>query len=271
MHSVEISAKSLEEARKVAAFQLGVSEDEIDIEILEEPRKILGVIGSGQYRIRATYMESKAEAVTPADEPEAPDEEAPVAEAPITPPEAQPTTEPAPAVVSPPAPVTEQPDDPISLVAERARQITEDIIALMGIPQRVTITNVGPEQVELTIEDDDEQVELLIGRQGAPLDALQLIVAIAANCGIQDGCRVILDAHDYRQRRADMLRDMAHSLAIQVKETGREEMLTDLKGYDRRIIHLELRDDPDVETYSVGEGRERQLIIAPTSSPSCDS
>jgi len=57
MRSVEISASSLEEARKAAAFQLGAPEEAIEIEVLEEPRRVFGLIGSGKYRIRATYEE----------------------------------------------------------------------------------------------------------------------------------------------------------------------------------------------------------------------
>ena len=269
MRSVEISAKTLEEARKAAAFQLGVDEGNLEIEILEEPHKILGVLGSGQYRIRATYVETQPEpAPAPAEaEPAAPEPEI-APPAPVISAEVEVVPEPVSVVppLSPPAPVTEQPVDPRPTIAERAQQITQDIMTLMGISQNVSITNVGAEQVELEIEDDDDEVVgLLIGHYGATLDALQLIVAMAANAGIEDGCRVILDVHGYRQRREETLRDMAHSYAAEVKETGQKMVVADLKGYERRIVHMELADDPDVETYSEGQDSDRRIIIVPKS------
>ena len=256
MRSVEITAKTLEEARKAAAFQLGVDEAAMEVEILGEPHRILGVLGSGQYRIRATYVERVAE---PPAELE-PEPEPTLAEPEPTPVELAPA-------VMPPEPVTEQPSDSRRVVAERAQQITEDILGLMGIPKPVTITAVGEEQVELEVTDDEESSGLLIGRHGATLDALQLLVAMAANAGVEDGCRVVLDIHGYRKRHEEKLSRMAYSHARQVKETGQEMVIPDLKAYERRLIHMALREDPDVSTYSEGEGRSRRMVISPASPP----
>lgn len=256
MQSVEICGKTLEEARKAAAFQLGVQEANIEIEILEEPHKILGVLGRGQYRIRATYAEKPPEEPTVL--PHEPELEPEV--------EVEPIPEPAEAAVAtviPPGPVLEQPTDPKQAVAERAQQITGDILRLMDMPKPVTIKSVGNEQVEVEIEDDEEGSGLLIGRHGTTLDALQLVVAIAANDDIEDGCRVIVDTHGYRERHAERLRSSAHSHAAQVKQTEQELVIPDLKAYERRIIHLALRDDPDVVTYSQGQDRDRRIVISP--------
>ncbi len=268
MRSVEISAKTLEEASKAAAFQLGADEDDLEIEILAEPRKILGVLGGGEYRIRATYVKPEPAPRPPAEEIEEP--ETPPTVPVVTEGEAQPEPEAetvVPTAISSPAPVSEQPAEPRRAIAERAQQITQDITALMGIPKRVEITNIASDQVELEIEDD-EGSGLLIGRYGTTLDALQLIVAMGANAGITDGCRVILDIHGYRRRRDETLRSMAQSHATQAKQTSQPQTITDLKGYERRIIHMELRDDPEVETYSEGQGRDRRIVIAPASTRS---
>jgi len=58
MSSVEVSAKTLEEAKLEAAKQLGVSVDEIEVEIVEEPRRLLGIIGGGEFRIKATATDA---------------------------------------------------------------------------------------------------------------------------------------------------------------------------------------------------------------------
>ena len=264
MRSVEVSAVSLEEARKAAAFQLGVAEEEIEIEVLQAPRKLFGLIGSGQYLIRATYDEEQAPTGKPPAAEEVPAEAVPVAE------EAE-DVEPAPAWEEPepglerrfpPAPPVEQPEDSRRAVAERAQQLTEDITALMGIDAEVVIANVGADQVELEI-NGAEAMGLIIGAEGSTRDALQLIVAIGANRGIEDGCRVVIDTEDYRARHEERLRGQAREAAEEAKQSGREVVIDDLGGYERRIVHMELHDDPDVETYSEGDERDRRLVVSP--------
>ncbi len=264
MRSVEISASSLEEARKAAAFQLGAPEEEIEIEVLEEPRKLFGIIGSGEYRVRATYDEGAVALAAP----EA-DAEVSAGEAGPQLAEAEPPIEPA-AGRQPPPPVTEQPDVPKQAVADRARQLTEDIITMIGIDVPVTISSVGEEEVEIEL-NGDENLGLLIGQEGNTLDALQLIVAIGANKGIEEGCRVILDTSGgYRERHREHLCRQARQSAEEAQATGRKVVMSDLKSYERRIVHMELADEPGVETYSEGEGRYRRLVISPVSNESSD-
>ncbi len=264
MRSVEISASSLEEARKAAAFQLGAPEEEIEIEVLEEPHKVFGIIGSGKYRIRAIYEEGAVQAAAPEAEAEVSASEAGPQLA-----EAEPLTEPV-AGPQPPQSVAEQPDDPKQAVAERARQLTEDIVTMIGIDVPVTISSVGEEEVEIEL-NGDENLGLLIGQGGDTLDALQLIVAIGANKDIEDGCRVILDTSGgYRERHCEHLRRRARQAAEEALATGREVVMSDLKSYERRIVHMELADEPSVETYSEGEGRYRRLVISPVSNESSD-
>ena len=253
MRSVETSASSLEEARKAAGFQLGVNEEELEIEVLEEPHKFLGLIGSGQWRIRATYDEERVPAPAQAEvQDSAPEEEAEPATA------LEPTVPPGAPVSAP-----RQPADSKQAVAERAKQLTEDITRLMGTETQVTISEVGDEQVKLSMAGDDS-LGLLIGQCGRTLDALQLIVAIGANKGIDDGCRVILDtAEGYRARHEEQLRRRAHEAAEEAKQTGREVIIFDLESYERRIMHMELCDDPEVTTYSEGEARGRRLVVSP--------
>ncbi len=262
MRSVEISASSLEEARRAAAFQLGAPEEEIEIEVLKTSHKVFGIIGSGEYRVRATYEEGAVQSA-------APEAEAEVSAGEAGPQLAEAPSEPA-AGLQPPPPVTEQPDDPKQAVAERARQLTEDIVTMIGIDVPVTISSVGEEEVEIVMEGDDS-LGLLIGQEGNTLDALQLIVAIGANKGIEDGCRVILDTSGgYRERHREHLCRQAQQAAEEAQATGREVVMSDLKSYERRIVHMELADEPGVETYSEGEGRYRRLVISPVSNESPD-
>lgn len=147
-------------------------------------------------------------------------------------------------------------------VADRARELTDNMARMMGVENlEVEITGVDEDEVRLDIKG--ENLGLLIGHHGETIDAMQLIVAIGANKPFDDGARVILDAENYRARHREMLEEMAADYAKAVKDRGEEAVIPDLKAYERRIMHLTLVDDPDVETYSEGEGSDRHLVISP--------
>jgi spoIIIJ-associated protein len=79
------------------------------------------------------------------------------------------------------------------------------------------------------------------------------------------GLRLTLDADGYRRRRQEALEDLARTLAVQVRESGEEAVLEPLNALERRIVHSVLTDDPDVCTYSEGEGLDRHVVISPRS------
>ncbi|MCD6351817.1 MAG: KH domain-containing protein, partial [Armatimonadetes bacterium] len=287
MHEVEIRAKSLEEARKTAAFQLGVKEDQIEIEVVEDPHsRPDGSIESYHVRarIRADAFSPHSPEETPEPKPSSPEggehetldlskfslaagdsegslpeEEAAVEEQPeaegyydeggeserpeedaVTGGEQEPLAE--------PAEEEEELGEPKHEVAENARAFLEGLLQVLGLDSQVVIKHVGAEEVEVELEGGD--LAFLIGRYGSCLDALQLLTAAAANRGVGEGARVVVDAEGYRQRRRESLERLAHSTAAKVRRTGRPIELRDLRPHERRVVHLALRDDPDVETYS---------------------
>jgi len=155
----------------------------------------------------------------------------------------------------------EIPDSNEHSVAEIASEALQAIINRMGLRASVVVTEDTSEQVVLNMTGAD--LAILIGRQGETLNALQLIVGVIANRAAAGRARIVLDAEGYRERRAEALRQRAHEVARQVKETGREALLESLLAFERRVIHLELAEDPDVYTYSEGEGEDRALVISP--------
>jgi len=301
MHEVEIRAKSLEEARKTAAFQLGVNEDEIEMEVVQEP-VAAAQNGFDTYHIRARIRHDAfsphgpdsggEEAPAPSTEPEetgmdlsrfslAADREpaspgqTDEAEAEVAPPGTEPEPE-QPAAVEAPAHEGEAADreydqgdedeeedegEPKHGVAERAKEFLEGLLRLLELQSEVIIVHVGGAEVELEIQGDD--LGFLIGRYGACLDALQLLAAAASNRGLDEGARILLDAEGYRERRREFLERLALSTADTVRRTGRPVDLPNLRAHERRVVHLTLRDDPDVETHSEGEGSRRCLVVAP--------
>lgn len=244
MTSVEVTGRTLEEAKAAALEQLQATEDEVVFEVIEQPRRLVGFLGAvGDFRVRATRTE-----------------------APTTLPdggEAQPETSTAEETVFPAVPAAGSsllsPEQQAAAV--RAQEFLAETTRLMGLETDVLIRDGEPG--EIILEITGPSLGLLIGRHGATLDALQLLAAVVANSGGDCGARIIVDAQNYRARRKDMLRKMAFFHAEKAKRRGQEVVIPDLKPFERRIIHLALRDDPAVETYSEGEGDDRCLVISP--------
>ncbi|MDR2502804.1 MAG: Jag N-terminal domain-containing protein [Deltaproteobacteria bacterium] len=103
---------------------------------------------------------------------------------------------------------------------------------------------------------------LLIGRNGQTLSALQYLVncIVCRRMGVSVPVRI--DAGNYRERQAEKLRELAVYLASKVKESGRSQSSRPLSPYQRRIIHMTLQDDPEVQTYSKGEGELKRVVVA---------
>ncbi len=241
MEWAEGRGTTLEEAQQNAAAQLGVSTDEVSFEVLSRPGALGSIFGRAEFRVRAILEEAVERGEEPTEEPAAEGPEA-AAEA-----EAE--------VAEGAGPMQH------AELAEAARDMLQQMIDLMGLEGVAHIADISEDEVRLNVEGED--MGLLIGRHGATLDAVQLVVAIVANRRVDDGARIIVDAEDYRERHQQMIEQRAHKLAEEAKQTGREVVVPDLKAYERRIMHLALKEDPEVETYSEGEGDERVLVISP--------
>ncbi len=256
MRQVEVIGKTLQQAKAEALAQLGVTEDQVEVEVLEETRGFLGILGPQEVRIRVTAKQETrpaAEAPAPAEAayaPEAapePEQEAVLDEA---------------LEILPAGKAAEELPSKLQPLAVAARDLTREVARLMGVEVEANIARAGDEEVTIEISGG-EDIRLLIGKRGETLDALQLLVAIMANKRVDRGGRVLLDAENYRERRKRALQNMARTQAARAKQTKQEVVVRDLKAYERRVIHLALRDDPEVETYSEGEGHSRNLIISP--------
>lgn len=247
----------------MAASQLGVGIDGVDYEIMEEGTK--GFLGLGQTPtlISAWVREGYERGSSPP--PAGP---APVAEKREEEAEEQPE---AVEVYDEEAALEEVEERDEMAAVEPAADgrgftgalvgILNDVIAAMGLEVRPQVISDTKEEVVVELLGKD--VAILIGKRGQTLDALQYLVSIAANKPMSTSRRVILDAEGYRQRHREMLERKARDLAQAVKEAGQEAVFEPQSARDRRIIHLALASDPDVYTYSEGEGEDRHVVISP--------
>lgn len=106
---------------------------------------------------------------------------------------------------------------------------------------------------------------ILIGRHGHTLDALQYVVNIIVNKGIEESNRkkIIIDIEGYRERRKDIVSRYAYEKAEIVKRSGKKIALCSMNAIERRMVHLVLQEEPEVVTYSEGTEPFRRVIIAP--------
>ena len=132
------------------------------------------------------------------------------------------------------------------------------------------ILDMEAEEVELNIEVGEDRVQvsvksedtgLLIGRDGQNLAAVQYLASRMITRAVASQIRVQVDAGDYHVRQDSRLQELALALAEKVKATGKVQTTRPLSAYQRRVIHLALQDDPDVQTRSSGEGALKHVVI----------
>lgn len=114
--------------------------------------------------------------------------------------------------------------------------------------------------------DAGEHNDVLIGKKGETLDALQHVLAKMASRGLEELLRVRVDIAEYRQKRSSELSERAIEMAQQVVETGREVITEPLSAAERRSIHRALSDHPEVTTQSLGDGQVKPVWIGLKSS-----
>ncbi|MBI4978220.1 MAG: KH domain-containing protein [Spirochaetes bacterium] len=143
------------------------------------------------------------------------------------------------------------------------RDIVEGIVKNMNFTATVTATEEAEKKIYINIESENSAI--LIGKKGATLEALQFIVSliVSKKFGLDEEHHVVIDIDGYRKRREDALRQMAERVADTVKRTHRSKMLEPMNPYERRVIHVTLQGDTEVETKSEGEGTIKQVCIIP--------
>jgi spoIIIJ-associated protein len=124
-----------------------------------------------------------------------------------------------------------------------------------------------PEAPEFVVDFAGPDADLLLERKATLLNALEYLVLKAVRLEEDLFGKITFDCHDWRRLRAEELRLTAEFAAERVVETGDPFALSPMSARERRIVHLALRDRPQVRTESEGSGPERKVVILPASSP----
>ncbi len=141
-----------------------------------------------------------------------------------------------------------------------AKKFLEDIFAAMNLDVAVSASFDGD---TVNINLDGDNMGIVIGKRGDTLDSLQYLTSLVVNQRSEDYIKVSIDTENYREKRTDALLALSNRLAGKVARTGKKFTLEPMNPYERRIIHSNLQDNPDVTTFSVGQEPYRKVVIAP--------
>lgn len=136
----------------------------------------------------------------------------------------------------------------------------KELLENLGIDASFQVSE-NEEGIGVILETDESG--MIIGRHGDTLDSLQLILSLILAKKLGEFKRVTLEVGDYKKNREDYLKNLALDTKDKVISENREIFLPSLKPWERRIVHLELQDDKEVISESVGEGRDRVLVVKP--------
>lgn len=126
--------------------------------------------------------------------------------------------------------------------------------------------------VEISVENSDqgcslvaqtEESGILIGYHGEVLESIQLVLSLMVSKKIGRFVRVSVEVGDYKKNRSEQLELLASQAKERALSENQEVSLTNLKSWERRVVHMMFQDDNEVVTESVGEGKERTLLIKP--------
>ena len=127
------------------------------------------------------------------------------------------------------------------------------------------IQSLSKECPTLTLSLKVEEPQILIGEKGETLFEIQhlLKLILRRKINIEEAFYVDLDISDYKKKKIAYLKEMARALAEEVVLIKKEKILPPMSSYERRIIHLELANMPNVTTESMGQEPERKVVISP--------
>lgn len=153
-------------------------------------------------------------------------------------------------------------DGMLDNIADTAIAALQDILRYFNVGE-VTIDEYEGDEGELILDISGDDMAVLIGRHGKTLDALQFIVSTITVRTIGFRYPVVVDVEGYKNRQRQKLESIAHSSANRAASQHRKVGLRPMTPYERRIIHIALRDDDRVETVSEGEGSARHVVVVP--------
>lgn len=140
----------------------------------------------------------------------------------------------------------------------------EELIAKMGIFSEVEIKKNSEEDgSELIFNIKTNESNFLIGQYGVNLQSLQHLARLLVRKKTEEKINFLVDVNSYRQEKNKSVENLAKEAAAQAIREKRAVILRPMSSYERRIVHLELAENSQIKTESVGEGENRKIVIKP--------
>ncbi len=235
----DFEGRTEQEAINKAVEELHIEREDFDVEILDNGRR--GLFKKANVKIRV-HIDTEEEA-----EPELP--------------EVTEQEEPEEVDYSEPEEAEEEEEVTLEPNEELEKQVCEflkGVIEHMGYNAEISVASRTGRKVNLVIESEDSNI--IIGRKGKNLDALQVLANVFAG-KLDTERKIIVDAEAYRVRHEEQIIKNAYKVAQIVRKTGRSHLLEPMNPYERRLVHTALNDVTGIETKSEGEGLYKQVRI----------
>ncbi len=250
--TIEKTGKTVEDAVSAALADLSATAADVEVKILEKPSKGFLGFGARPAKVQVTLKEIPAPVVHEPATFEAPVETEILVEP------AEPEPEPEPEIPAEPEP---EPAFNRSAVIESARNFLARVFTAMNVEVEIVAKET---ESEVVLDLVGKSLGVLIGKHGQTLDALQYLTNLAANrATTTDKIYFVLDAENYRERRAKAILKLAKSSADRAVRTRQDIKLEPMSRGERRLIHTALQDNNKIETHSAGEDPYRYIIISP--------
>ncbi len=254
-------AADVDQARKIAVENLHAPYDaDVQVEIVAFPKKkVLGLFGGSDAKVRAFYDDGVEEKKAPVKEaaPKKSADKKPQAKKEAKKEVKKETKKEAPKKEA----ASEIDLSTIEAKETEATAYLKSILEGMGFTDVSVTAKEAKEDIffEITCGEDNGNI---IGRRGETLDALQYLTRLFVN-KTDNSKRVSLNVGDYRKRREETLRAVAKRQANRVLKYGRSSALEPMNPYERRIIHTAIQEIDGVTSHSVGDGDRRRVVITP--------
>jgi spoIIIJ-associated protein len=229
---IEQRGPTVEEAVESALAELGLSEQEVRVEILQEPKGGFLGVGAQEALVRVTAPDADASGPYAGEEGR---DDVPARD----------------------------PDDVEDLEeqADAVADFLEQLLVKMEIDAIAEPNPVGGQMYVDIADGPEDDMALLIGRHGQTLEAIQELTRMIVGSRLEDRIRVIVDVEDYRKRQIARIQDHAREVAERVLRTGREEELEPMNPFERKLVHDAAAEVGGVDTSSRGEEPERYVVI----------
>lgn len=271
-NEIESRGATVDAAVSAGLQRLGVERERVTIIVIDEGSRGLLGIGSREAIVRLIVKTEPSAPVTPPTPAIKPAPAAPPAPKPV-PPTPKAESKPKKSI----EPVSMDVDDEESDSAGSSENLDEErAVAVEIISELLEKMNVKGQVSGYVTEPDDltgqrvniidisgDDLGVLIGPRGETLDSLQFLSRLMAAHRLHRRANFVVDVEGFRKRREQALTRLAERMADKVRQRGEPIGLEPMSPYERRIVHMTLRDAPDVYTESTGEGRQRRVRIIP--------